>query len=213
MYLATEIDQILESKKDKLTKSLSYFHLCEILNRAFKKTIPFKFKYETYREYERNAYSISGLYDMDEDVKYIIFNLSDSTKSLYLGENRWKEFRFSVSQVCQHETIHQLQWQHRDSGSYEKYPLEFRECKGSREEEKEYLSDPDEIDAYAHDIAMEIKFFYPKHDPVHILKTISQRKKVWSYSYYKRTFKNDDWNYIRTPLLKKAYRWLPHVTV
>jgi hypothetical protein len=83
----------------------------------------------------------------------------------------------------------------------------------SNEEEKEYLADPDEIDAYGHDIAMEIKFFYPKQDPYEVLNKIGSKRKLWSYNYYKKTFKGDDWSHIKSRLLKKTYQWIPHTTV
>jgi len=213
MFLAGEINQILESKKDRLTKPSSYFYICDVLNRAFKKPLPFRFKYETYKDYKRNEYSVSGLYDMDVNTKYVIFNLSETCKTLHINESRWREFKFSISQVCQHETIHQLQWQHRDGSEMDRSSLEFRESRRPRSEEKEYLSDFDEIDAYAHDIAMEIKFYYPKHHPYNVLKTLNQRKKLWSYSYYKKTFKGENWDPIKARLLKKTYLWLPYVQV
>ena len=117
-----------------------------------------------------------------------------------------------MSQVCQHETIHQLQWQNRESDE-QPCTLDFRNLTGSISEEKEYLSDIDEIDAYGHDIAMEIKYSYPNKDPYEILKTIDSRRKVWSYIYYKKTFKGDDWSNIKNRLLKKTYQWMPHVIV
>lgn len=212
MYLASQIDQVLESKKSSLLGRSSYYHITSVLNRAFKKTNPFKFRYETYTDYGKEDFSISGLYDMEEDVKYIILNFAREQKSFTIDHMKWKEFKFAVSQVCQHESIHQLQWQHRESDG-EMCAIDFRNLTGSITEEKEYLADIDEIDAYGHDIAMEIKYCYPKQDPYHVLKTINTRKKLWSYNYYKKIYKGDDWSDIRKRLLKKTFLWLPHVTV
>ena len=60
---------------------------------------------------------------------------------------------------------------------------------------------------------MEIKFYYPKKDPYEVLRNISRYKKIWSYNYYKKTFKNDDWSEVKNSLLKKAFQWLPHTKV
>lgn len=211
MYLAKTIDQVLESKKDKLIGRSSPFYICGVLNRAFKKVEPFKFKFETYEDYGNEDYSISGIYDMEEDKKYVILNFPKSVKTFNITPKMWHDFKFSVSQVCQHESIHQCQWSFRDSTDCDKETLDFRIREDSISEDQEYLSDVDEIDAYGHDIAMEIKHFYPKKDPYKVLANINSHRKIWSYKYYKKTFKNEDWSGIKNHLLKKTYKWLPYV--
>ena len=212
MYLAPVIDNVLESKKSKLIGNSTYFHIAGTLNRAFKKTVPIKFKYETFLDYSKEDFSISGLYDMEKNVKYVILNFSKDSKHFKISNENWKEFKFAVSQVCQHETIHQDQWQHRQLDG-EPLALDFRNLSGDISEEKEYLAEIDEIDAYGHDIAMEIKYCYPNKNPYDILRTINSRKKLWSYNYYKKIFKGDDWSDIKKRLLKKTFLWLPYVTV
>ena len=213
MHLAPVIDQVLELKKSKLLGRLTYYQIAGILTRGYKRAeIPFKFRFETFEDYGSDDLSVSGLYDMEEDIKYIILNFPKETKHFTISEKNWREFKFAVSQVCQHETIHQLQWENRELDG-EPCEIDFRNLTGSISEEKEYLADIDEIDAYGHDIAMEIKYSYPKKDPYEILRTIDSRKKVWSYNYYKKTFKGDDWSKIKNRLLKKTYQWLPYVTV
>ena len=212
MYLADTIDSVLESKKDKLIGRSSHFFICDVLNRAFKKVEPFKFRYELYDNYDREDYSISGVYDQDIDVKYIILNFSSTCKTFTLRPEKWKEFKFGISQVCQHESIHQCQWSVRDASLFNCEKVDFR-TEDPSEEDKDYLADYDEIDAYGHDIAMEIKFYYPKKDPYEVLKNISRYKKIWSYNYYKKTFKNDDWSEVKHSLLKKAFRWLSYTKV
>jgi len=213
MYLAPAIDEVLEGKKSKLSGHLTYYQIAGTLTRCYKKAeIPFKFRFETYDDYGPTDISVSGLYDTEEDVKYIILNFSKETKHFTISDKNWREFKFAVSQVCQHETIHQLQWQNRESDG-QPCTIDFRNLRGSTSEDKEYLSDVDEIDAYGHDIAMEIKYSYPNKNPYEILKTIDSRRKVWSYTYYKKTFKGDDWSKIKNRLLKKTFQWLPHVTL
>ena len=213
MYLAPAIDQVLEDKKSKLLGRPTYYQIAGILTRGYKKAnIPFKFRFETFDDYGPEDISVSGLYDMVEDIKYVVLNFPKQQKHYSVSNENWRDFKFAVSQVCQHETIHELQWQNRDTGG-EPCTLDFRNLTGSISEDKEYLADIDEIDAYGHDIAMEIKYSYPNKDPYEILKTIDSRRKVWSYIYYKKTFKGDDWSNIKNRLLKKTYQWMPHVTV
>lgn len=213
MYLASKINEILDSKKHRLLGRPTYFYICDVLNRSFKKVEPFKFRYETYADFDREDYSVSGLYDMETDIKYVILNFSQKCKAFNLTEKNWQDFRFSISQVCQHELIHQCQWQHKDVSDYEHEPLEFRTKSETKEEEQDYLLDPDEIDAYGHDIAMEIKYFYPKKDPYFVLRNLNRYRKIWSYKYYKDTFKGEDWFDVRKDLYKKIYKWIPYVTV
>ena len=213
MHLAPAIDQVLEDKKSKLLGRPTYYQIAGTLTRSYKKAnIPFKFRFETFDDYGPDDLSVSGLYDMEEDIKYIILNFPKEQKHYKITNENWRDFKFAVSQVCQHETIHELQWQNRELDG-EPCEIDFRNLTGSITEEKEYLSDIDEIDAYGHDIAMEIKFCYPKKDPYEILRTIDTRKKLWSYNYYKKIYKGDDWSKIKKRLLKKTFQWMPHVTV
>lgn len=214
MYLAKTIDEVLESKKDKLIGGSTPFYICGVLNRAFRGIEPFNFRYETYPNYRKENYSVSGIYDQETDKKYIILNFSSASKVFKLTPEKWKEFKFYVSQVCQHETIHQCQWSKVADPSLRLVTekLDFRQ-EQDVSEDKMYLADPDEIDAYGHDIAMEIRYCYPKKDPYEVLRDINKHRKLWSYNYYKRTFRYNDWSEIKNRLLKKTYKWIPYVYI
>lgn len=211
MYLASSINQSLENHKSKLLGWNPYSSLTTKLEQAFRKK-DLKFKYERFPFIDKDDFSVSGLYDMTTNKRYVILNVSDKCFDFRLKKDRWEEFKFFVSQVVQHETLHQMQWQYRDECN-ENVQLDFRNMIGTKEEERVYLSDLDEIDAYGHDIAMEIKFFYPDKCPYEILKTLNKRRKVWSYSYYKKSFKGCEWSGVKNRLLKKTFLWLPHVTI
>jgi len=74
-----------------------------------------------------------------------------------------------------------------------------------------YLADKDEIDAYAHDLALEILKYYFKNDPYVILSSLKNRRYCWTFQYYKRTFKNQDWVKVKKRLLKKTFLWLQRI--
>ena len=208
MYLAPALDEKLESRKYRLLGAPYYETIVRVLRRAVGEK-DLKVRYELFDDFDENEYSVSGLFDMHENSRYVIFNFSKHSNNLWIDSKRWKEFKFLVSQAIQHETIHQYQWQNRDAGD-EPVKLDFRNLVGASEEDREYLSDPDEIDAYGHDIAMEIKFYYPKKNPYQILANLDRTKKISSYLYYKNTFKGCDWSNIRKKLLLKTYKWIPH---
>lgn len=210
MYLSQQIDDALEDNRDKFVGVLSYSTLIRRLGHAFNFPKDLKFKYEVYGDIEQDSYTVSGLYDMAFDKKYVIFNLSKYSNDINLCKYDFQEFKFLVSQVIQHETIHQDQWQHRE-GTEDPIRLDFRNVIGSLVEERSYLSDIDEIDAYAHDIAMEIAHYYPKENPFVVLKNINKKRKLPSYNYYKHTFKNTNWAKVKNRLLTKTYGWIPYV--
>jgi hypothetical protein len=139
MYLAPAIDQVLEDKKSKLLGRPTYYQIAGILTRGYKRAeLPFKFRFETFDDYGPDDLSVSGLYDMEEDVKYIILNFPKEQKHYSITNENWREFKFAVSQVCQHETIHELQWQNRETDGVP-CAIDFRNLTGSISEEKEYL--------------------------------------------------------------------------
>lgn len=208
MHLARLIDETLESKKDKLLGANTYLHICGILNRAFKKTSPFKFRFEKFEDYWRGDYSITGLYDTHKDIKYVIFNFPSTCKYFTLLPSSWSDFKFSISQVCQHESIHENQHKKRGDIFEMEEVIEFRQKEQDCEQDREYLCDSDEIDAYAHDIALEILHYYPRKDPYFVLGNLNLHRKLHSYNYYKKTFNNTDWTPIKTRLYKRIYKWL-----
>lgn len=210
MYLAPKINEALENNKHKFLGSNSYRCIVRRLGMSFEFPKDLKFRVETFSDIESNDFTVAGLYDMTTDKKYIILNLSEFTDYLYLDKTTFPLFKFFISQAIQHETIHQLQWQHRDEIN-DPVKLDFRNFAGTLDEEREYLSDIDEIDAYAHDIAMELKEFYPNKNPYEQLKKINRLKKLPSYSYYTSTFKNCNWQKVKNRLLFKTYKWIPHV--
>jgi hypothetical protein len=212
MYLGSVIDAALSSKKGKLLGINSPRYIATVLNQEFKKqAIPIKFKYETFEEYYKNDYSVGGIYDSNNDKCYIVLHFSTS-RTFYLAGKDWDKFKFLISQACQHELIHKYQNQFREN-TFDYEPIDLRSLhQEDLEDEQDYLSSLDEIDAYAHDIAMEIKYYYPFYNPLYVLTTISKRRKLDSFNYYRNTFKHEEWSYIRKLLLKKTYKWLPYVT-
>ena len=208
MYLKKEIDPILKNSSHKFVGNLTYLSFIRRLSTAFK---DLKFKYVTYDSFEKDDYSFSGLYDWDKNIKYIILNLSSEEKSIYLTLDDYPYFEFNLSQAIQHETIHQDQWQNRPDGIHQMDSFDFKEKNASKREHMKYLSDEDEIDAYGHDIAMEIKYFYPTRNPYSVLKDINRTRKLYSYNYYKKTFRGVSWNNIKKKLFLKTFKWIEYV--
>jgi hypothetical protein len=209
MYLAPDINKVLIDNEKMFHGKLTYTTIVRRLGRIFDHPRDLKFKFETFSDIPENDFTVSGLYDMFYDKKYVILNFSNKQNTINLDRYTVEPFFFLVSQTIQHEAIHQHQWANREPED-EACKLDFRIMNGTIQEEREYLSDIDEIDAYAHDIAMEIKRYYAHRDPYEVLKNIQRTRKLHSYNYDRRTFSKCDWDKIKKQLFKKTYNWIPH---
>ena len=209
MYLAPEINKTLCDNENLFLGNHTYTTVTRRLGKIFNFPKDLKFKFETFGDIAENDFTVSGLYDMFFNKKYVILNFSDKQKTLNLDKYTIDPFFFLISQTIQHESLHQHQWANREPED-EAVQLDFRMISGTLQEEREYLSDIDEIDAYAHDIAMEIKRYYSHKDPYVVLKNIQKTRKIDSYNYYRRTFSKCDWNKIKKQLYKQIYNWIPH---
>ena len=210
MYFADIINVALEDLRPILKGKLDYKDVIRYLNKFLgDKTLKFKFEKIKMRV---NHYAIGGFYDMQTDKRYIILYFSNKKDSIFIRKIKQNEFFFCLSQVIQHETIHACQWSKRDYDLYLPRTIPNNLIAEDNNEDEKYLADPDEIDAYGHDIAMEIKFYYRNKDPYKVLDEIDNARKVFSYRYYKNTFKNNKqtWEKIRYKLLRKTYKWIPH---
>lgn len=210
MYLRESIEELLEKNKDKLTGSMTYRAFVGRLKKIFKDD-SLLFKYTEYDGINVDDYSISGIFDMNKNKRYVVMHFSDLTNKIILNRLDYEHFIFLMSQTIQHETIHRDQWQLRPPVEGP-VTVELREPRATKKQEKEYLGDPDEIDAYAHDMVLEMKYYYPGQDLFSLLKQINKLKKIDTFKYYKRTFKNsENWSLIKKLLLAKTYKWIHYV--
>ena len=208
MYLSNTINSLIDNNKDKLIRRQWYSDLLCNLKNTFKDLKDLKFVIEKFDDFDQYMYSFSGLYDMHENKKYIVLNLSRKHKKFEMNSKMFKDFKFLLSQVIQHESIHQTQWSFR-SEHKDPVTVDFRDngMGMSKKEERIYLSDKDEIDAYGHDLLLEIKHYYPRTDPLKVLRYPLKYKKLTSFFIYNKTFKGVDWINIKKRLIRRAYRW------
>lgn len=131
---------------------------------------------------------------------------------IYFTERRKQRFIFLLNQTLQHELVHKLQFINRGSQNFYTHHYYFTPGSSKTSSKKmEYLAMVEEIDAYAHDLAIEIKFFYPFDDHRQILKRINEYSDLETWKMYNKTFKKARWMHVRNELLRKTYRWLPTI--
>jgi hypothetical protein len=164
----------------------------------------------------RQYYSFSGYYDTEAKGVPVVVkaHFASNKKTFLFTRARYNGFIFMFSQVVQHEFIHRSQFDFRPEKSARKVRVYHSDkISKKRLEQIEYLREWCEIEAYAHDIAMEINQYYPTSNPTTILKHIDGHRKLYSYKFYKDAFKGTDWNRLKKSLMRKIWRWLPSAQV
>jgi hypothetical protein len=160
------------------------------------------------------TFACSGCFDTTAEKRPIevILHFNHHLNDFSFTDRSFKDFKFLVSQVLQHELIHQYQYTQRPTAARQScLYFDIKAGVKSDKEHMDYLAELDEIDCYAHDIAMEIREFYPRLQPQQVLANINSRRKLWSWRYYRSTFKHSpDWSEVHNRLLKKVYQWLPY---
>lgn len=214
MYQAQEILDTLDAVRPRLMGSHTKQEIINTLNRAFK---PFDayVTIDNSNTFRNKSYSMQGWYDPNARGRSIEIKICLNKKKRNLRiktVKEWERFRFLFSEFMQHELIHKHQWQYREpEWAYDEYDYQER-GRNARQREQLYLGNKDEIHAYAHDIAHEIRYYYPDEDPYQVLQDVTNRtRKIKSYGYYKSAFRGCDWSAVQRRLIKHAYKWIPHI--
>lgn len=218
MYLAEKIDRRLLTLADKWKGRMRKSTIIEQLQQVLK---PFGVIvcWEKNPRLKPNRKWIKGFYYWNRRQQPVEVIIEFSTESPYYDwdhpEARVRRTLFFLSQTVQHELIHKSQNARRDPDKYTHdlyQPINHRKT-GAAKSQIEYLSMFDEIDTFGHDIAMEIRYHYPKLDPYEVLKNIGNYRLLYSYRYYLKTFAGTRWSIIQERLIRKIHGWLPYVTV
>lgn len=113
---------------------------------------------------------------------YDKFKFTDST---------WDRFKFKLIQTEMHELIHFMQYDRRYD-EYSGYILPYRKVgHAKKNEEREYLSHFDEIQAYAHCVLLEFKCFKPNIPIETLISRAKHRRDSRCLHYILRTFNFD----------------------
>lgn len=161
-----------------------------------------------------NKFSIGGFFDVERKRQAITLNVyfNEKQKKFNWNAGHRENFIFLASQILQHELIHKKQHVQRPADAQELSSYYAVTTTTGDQEQIDYMSEFDEIDAYAHDIALEIVHYYPGTDRFKILGNINHHRYLTSWRLYTKTFKDcQDWSQVRNRLLGKIYRWLPHI--
>lgn len=152
---------------------------------------------------------IPGQYHMPITIELCF---SKERNHIYFTEKRKARFLFLLNQTLQHELVHKMQFKDKGGDKFYSHHFYFSQGKSfSNPKRLEYLAIVEEIEAYAHDLAMEIKYYYPFEDPDEVLLNLDDYKLLFTWRVYRRAFKGARWNHVREELLQKTHTWLPEI--
>lgn len=219
MYLASRLTRDLDehfSSKEFLNKTMKYAKLTEAFSRILR---PLDAKFRIVKDKSlipapgtrpQLNYAFSGWFDMDKKTCAVVVNLHvDPSKTEFkMTPAKYNTFRFLFSQVTQHEFIHKSQYEFRPDQSERSIKIRsVRKLSPQRMQQIQYLSQWCEIDAHAHDIAMEIKQYYPAVDSGHVIARMESYSKLSTYRDYTTAFRGIEWTPLRRALVRKVWRW------
>lgn len=110
-------------------------------------------------EVESNSIGLQAYYDPDEDEDEekpfeLVLNFNRADKQVVMDISEWREFASQVIEFLQHEIIHQQQYRSRDF--IQNRPYRSNATDPQQKAAQEYQGNPDEVEAYAHNLASEL---------------------------------------------------------
>jgi hypothetical protein len=206
LYLMSKVNPALKTLEKILIRQMSHK---EIVREVQKILRPFGARVEVnwIPELEFGQVAVSGRFDAERSRQPILVTIFFSSNHRHI--HSWKQgnrhaFVFELGQVLQHEMIHKSQYTSRQGDGETGFKVE----QDAGTQERTYLSNKDEIEAYAHDIALEIVEHYGGRKRFKTATQIDRKKLVGSYKVYKKAFAGTNWTKTKKALYKKIYKWM-----
>jgi hypothetical protein len=197
-------------------KSVTYRDLSKMLNALLR---PLGAKARVVRDEDitaitnkREIFDFSGYFDtqIESFPICVILHVAHDKNTLSFTREKYNKFLFWLSRVVQHEFIHKSQFTFRPEQAEKKLKVYFsKRISKQRVEQIEYLREFCEVEAYAHDLALEINTHYANVTAEKIIKNIDKYRKLQTFVKYKTAFKGTEWSRVRKSLLKKTLKWIP----
>ena len=160
-------------------------------------------KAKVYKQY----IGVGGEYDPN-DRQCIIQIYTTHFSTFHFDDDTWDRFKYKLIQTLTHELIHFMQYDRRYDES-SNYVVPYKTVgKAIKDAERRYLSEFDEIQAYAHCVLLDFKTRKP-NIPLETLITRAKKKcDSPTLKYYLKTFDNDFRNNVAIPmLLRHVAKW------
>ena len=157
-------------------------------------------------EVDQNDINITAYYDQEHDEEgrisiEIVLITNPVDDYLIIDQEGWATFTDRLADSLAHELIHMRQSRDRGFQSFEPR----RKHVYNLDEAVRYLADPDEIDAYAHNIAVELQECSNPLESLQNVQTLSTKDSVNLWAYVHAFSPNHP---VIKRLLKKIYKLL-----
>lgn len=219
MYLSTKLHKALFiafPPEKFIGKSVTYKEISKKMNTLLR---PLGAKGRVVRDEDitaltkkREIFDFSGYYDTElkNFPICITFHVAHDKDTVTFTKEKYNKFLFCFSRVIQHEFIHKSQFTFRPEQAERKIKVYYsNKVSKERKEQIEYLREWCEVEAYAHDLALEINNFYPTENAQRVVKNIENYRRLQTYIKYKNVFQGTEWSCVKKSLLKKTLKWIP----
>lgn len=151
--------------------------------------------------------AMGGEYDPQER-QCAIHIYTDYFDKFVFTDTTWARFKFRLIQIMMHELVHFMQFDRR-CDEWSGYVLPYKKVKQlKKNEERKYLSEFDEIQAYAHCIYLDFKRNRPTVPVTQLLSRARKSRDSKTLRYYLKTFNYDAHNNQAIPkLFKQVIKW------
>lgn len=150
---------------------------------------------------------VGGEYD-PETRQCIIQIYTTSYDKFPFTEDSWNKFKYRYIQTLQHELIHFMQYDRRND-EWSNYILPHKKVGHAKKDaERKYLSEFDEIQAYAHCVYLDFKCFKPNVQLETLLARAKKKPDSKTLRYILKTFNYDYKNNHAIPkLMQQIIKW------
>jgi hypothetical protein len=217
----TKLYDVLNSvRKHVVGRKLLIEDLHKILANQIRKNLPVKVKLVRTAEQEHGIIYIGGCYYGDEDEEFnnryveIVLSYFVWDEYLTITQHRWRRMCEVFADTVLHEIIHIRQYRTREwkniPGYYSSAEL------ANQRKSQNYYGHPDEIGAYAFNIACELYDRFGNNSNLSIKYLNSNqavRHKTSTYLRYLKTFDMDHQHSVIKRLKKKVIYYLPYAKI
>jgi hypothetical protein len=214
--------EVLEIFEDLKPEIVNHFHSVDELMQLFGGFIGKRFnvdvKHAEATQVDQNDIELQGFYDggLDEvgDVPIEIYLVTNPMQDvMIIDQETFESITRKISDTLSHEVIHMQQYRARDFLEVDR--IVYVDEEDEEEENRYYLSNPDEINAYAYNIANEL---LDRHDNLAIIKIKLEKLKeikiedsvnLWAYV---QAFSKDSNHPVLKRLVKKVYKSLNNLS-
>ncbi len=133
---------------------------------------------------------------------------TDHFDTFKFRKDTWSKFKFRLIQVTMHELIHFMQFDRRND-EWSNYVLPYKKVRQEKKnEERKYLSEFDEIQAYAHCVLLEFKQYVPTVPTETLVQRSKYKRDSQTLRYFLKTFNFDSRNNHAIPkLFTQIMKW------